>query len=175
MVEKIVLNPMPGGRGLSIDLHSALAGLLRLSWSMERSRLLGAVVDWGGIGDADGNVLPVTSDGIDALLSLWPIFEAFNLSYVSRGMLLDAEKKRLSALADWHFGGGDAHCAACGVACEDCPTRLNQPVRHDGWDMSAALALAHALGPNPMAAAELLPELEAVMVRRINEKIAASE
>ena len=51
-----------------------------------------AVVDWEGVGDAEGNVLPVTPEGIDALLSLWPIFEAFNLLYVSRGMLLDAEK-----------------------------------------------------------------------------------
>ncbi len=51
-----------------------------------------AVVDWEGVGDADGNLLPVTPEGIDALLSLWPIFEAFNLLYVSRGMLLDAEK-----------------------------------------------------------------------------------
>jgi hypothetical protein len=51
-----------------------------------------AVVDWEGVGDADGNPLPVSPDGIDALLSLWPIFEAFNLGYVSRGMLLDAEK-----------------------------------------------------------------------------------
>ena len=40
-----------------------------------------------------------------------------------------------------------------------------------GWDMGATLALARALGLNPMAVAELLPELEAVMVRRINEKI----
>jgi hypothetical protein len=40
-----------------------------------------------------------------------------------------------------------------------------------GWDMSAALALARALGLNPMVVAELLPELEAVMVRRVNEKI----
>ena len=51
-----------------------------------------AVVDWEGVGDADGNVLEITPDGIDALLSLWPIFEAFNLHYVSPGMLLDAEK-----------------------------------------------------------------------------------
>ena len=51
-----------------------------------------AIVDWDGVGDADGSVLPVTPEGIDALLSLWPIFEAFNLLYVSRGMLLDAEK-----------------------------------------------------------------------------------
>jgi hypothetical protein len=51
-----------------------------------------AVNDWEGVCDAVGNVLPVTPEGIDALLSLWPIFEAFNLLYVSRGMLLDAEK-----------------------------------------------------------------------------------
>ena len=51
-----------------------------------------AIIDWDGVGDADGNVLAATPEGIDALLSLWPIFEAFNLHYVSRGMLLDAEK-----------------------------------------------------------------------------------
>ena len=79
-----------------------------------------AVVDWEGVGDEDGTVVPVTPKGIDALLSLWPIFEAFNLHYVSPGMLLDAEKTALR------------------------PRRL-------------------------------LPELEAVMVRRITEKITASE
>lgn len=51
-----------------------------------------AVVDWEGVGDVDGNPLPVSDEGIEALLLLWPIFEAFNLFYVSRGMLLDAEK-----------------------------------------------------------------------------------
>jgi hypothetical protein len=75
---------------------------------------------------------------------------------------------------------------------------LNQPQTHDGWqvwdlvarlggqmriagksvigwDMGAAMALARSLGLNPMVAAELLPELEAVMVRRINEKIGAED
>ena len=51
-----------------------------------------AIVDWEGVGDADGAVIAVSPEGIDALLSLWPIFEAFNLLYVTRGMLLDAEK-----------------------------------------------------------------------------------
>ena len=51
-----------------------------------------AVVDWEGVGDESGAVVAVGPEGIDALLSLWPIFEAFNLQYVSRGMLLDAEK-----------------------------------------------------------------------------------
>ena len=49
-----------------------------------------AVINWEGVGDADGAVIAVTPEGIDALLALWPIFEAFNLHYVSRGMLLDA-------------------------------------------------------------------------------------
>ena len=40
-----------------------------------------------------------------------------------------------------------------------------------GWDMSAALALGDALGVPPFAMAELLPEIEAVMVRRLNEEM----
>ena len=54
-----------------------------------------AVVDWEGVGDTDGTVIAVSPEGIDALLSLWPIFEAFNLHYVSRSMLLDVEKTAL--------------------------------------------------------------------------------
>ena len=40
-----------------------------------------------------------------------------------------------------------------------------------GWDLGAALALAQALGIAPLAAAELLPEIEAVMVRKLNEAV----
>ena len=40
-----------------------------------------------------------------------------------------------------------------------------------GWDMGAALQLAAALGISPMAIAELLPPIEAVMVRKINEEM----
>jgi len=41
-----------------------------------------------------------------------------------------------------------------------------------GWDMGAAIALAQALGVNTLIAAELLPEIEAVMVRKLNEEMA---
>ncbi len=37
--------------------------------------------------------------------------------------------------------------------------------------MTAALALAAALGVPALATAELLPEIEAVMVRKLNEAI----
>ena len=40
-----------------------------------------------------------------------------------------------------------------------------------GWDMGAALALASALGINALAVAELLPPIEAVMARKINEQM----
>ena len=40
-----------------------------------------------------------------------------------------------------------------------------------GWDMSAALALGDALGIPPLAMAELLPAVEAVMVPKLNEQM----
>ncbi|WP_299131680.1 hypothetical protein [uncultured Amaricoccus sp.] len=43
-----------------------------------------------------------------------------------------------------------------------------------GWDMTAALALARALGIDPLIAAECLPEIEAVVVRKLNEQMRSS-
>jgi hypothetical protein len=40
-----------------------------------------------------------------------------------------------------------------------------------GWDMPAALQLGVALGLSPLIIAELLPPIEAVMVRKTNEEI----
>ena len=42
-----------------------------------------------------------------------------------------------------------------------------------GWDMGAALQLGAALGLSPHILAELLPPIEAVMVRKINETLQA--
>ena len=44
-----------------------------------------------------------------------------------------------------------------------------------GWDMTAALAMASALGVDPLIAAECLPEIEAVMVRKLNEQMASGD
>ena len=51
-----------------------------------------AILDWEGVGDAEGQPLPVSPAAIDALLDIWPVFEAFQTIYVSKGLLLDAEK-----------------------------------------------------------------------------------
>jgi hypothetical protein len=50
------------------------------------------IQDWQGVGDADGKALPVTPDGIDALLDLWPMAQAFERLYLGPVMLLDEEK-----------------------------------------------------------------------------------
>ena len=51
-----------------------------------------AVLAWEGIGDADGNAIEPTPEAIDALLDIWPIFEAFQMTYVSNSLLLEQEK-----------------------------------------------------------------------------------
>jgi hypothetical protein len=40
-----------------------------------------------------------------------------------------------------------------------------------GWDLGAALALARALAVDPLIAAEILPEIEAIAVRAMNDRM----
>jgi hypothetical protein len=63
------------------------------------------VTDWEGVGDAEGNPVPVSSEGIDALLDIWPIFEAFQTRYVARAMILDAEKNASPLLPNGNSAG----------------------------------------------------------------------
>ncbi|WP_415635678.1 hypothetical protein, partial [Paracoccus aminovorans] len=94
----------------------------------------------------------------------------------------------------WHFGGGERYCAACPGHCPDCPARLNSPETQEGWqvwdlagrlsgqvraipgavlgwDMGTALEMGRALGIAPLAVVELLPVIEAEMIRQTNQKI----
>jgi hypothetical protein len=63
-----------------------------LALAMAKAVARRAVLDWEGVGDDAGNIIPVSPEGIDALLEIWPVFEAFQTQYVARGLLLDAEK-----------------------------------------------------------------------------------
>ena len=159
-----------------------------------------AVLAWEGIGDADGNPIDPSPEAIDALLDVWPIFEAFQLTYVSKGLLLEQEKN-VSALSpngpsagatDTARVANPAKAAASlpglpgaaepsghtseGWQVWDLVGRLGGQLRVlpgavIGWDMSAALALGDALGVPPLAMAELLPVIEAVMVAKLNEQM----
>ena len=63
-----------------------------LALAMAKAVARRAVLDWEGVGDAMGTIVPVTPEGIDALLEIWPVFEAFQTMYVAKGLILDAEK-----------------------------------------------------------------------------------
>ena len=63
-----------------------------LALAMAKAVARRAVLDWQGVGDDAGNIVPVSPEGIDALLESWPVFEAFQPTYVAKGLILDAEK-----------------------------------------------------------------------------------
>jgi hypothetical protein len=63
-----------------------------LALAMAKAVARRAVLDWEGVGDDAGNIVPVSPEGIDALLEIWPVFEAFQTQYVAKGLILDAEK-----------------------------------------------------------------------------------
>ena len=48
----------------------------------------GAVLGW----DMCAALAMAKALGIDALLEIWPVFEAFQTRYVAKGLILDAEK-----------------------------------------------------------------------------------
>ena len=47
---------------------------------------------WQGVGDGEGEPVPLTPEGIDALLDLWPMADAFERLYLGPALLLDDEK-----------------------------------------------------------------------------------
>lgn len=55
------------------------------------------IMDWTGIGDADGNPLPVTPESVDMALDVWAVFDAIDRRYVDPAFVRQAEKNELSS------------------------------------------------------------------------------
>jgi hypothetical protein len=51
-----------------------------------------AIEAWEGVGDAEGQPAELSAAGVDALMELWPIAEAFERLYFAPALLLDEEK-----------------------------------------------------------------------------------
>ena len=79
-----------------------------LALTMAKALARQAILDWEGVGDAEGHPLPVSPAAIDALLDIWPVFEAFQTLYVSKGLLLDAEKNVSPPLPTGSSAGASA-------------------------------------------------------------------
>jgi hypothetical protein len=67
-----------------------------------------AILAWEGIGDADGNPIEPNPEAIDALLDIWPAFEAFQTHYVAKALLLDSEKNASAPLPTGPSAGAKA-------------------------------------------------------------------
>ena len=83
--------PVPGAASFDMATFSATSGG-DADAAFAKALARRAVLAWDGIGDADGNPIDPSPEAIDALLDVWPIFEAFQLTYVSKGLLLEQEK-----------------------------------------------------------------------------------
>ena len=77
---------------LAIEALPETASTEELALAMAKAVARRAILEWEGVGDDNGDAVPVTSEGIDALLEIWPVFEAFQTGYVAKGLILDAEK-----------------------------------------------------------------------------------
>ena len=51
-----------------------------------------AVDQWEGVGDADGELAAISPQGVEALMDLWPIADAFERQYLGPALLLEEEK-----------------------------------------------------------------------------------
>jgi hypothetical protein len=76
----------------AVEALPETAGHDQTALAMAQAVARQAVLDWEGVGDAEGKPLPVTPERVDALLEVWPIFEAFQLGYVAKGLVLEQEK-----------------------------------------------------------------------------------
>ena len=77
---------------MAIEALPETATTEELALAMAKAVARRAILEWDGVGDDEGNIVPVTPEGIDALLEIWPVFEAFQTGYVAKGLILDAEK-----------------------------------------------------------------------------------
>ena len=80
---RLLVGPLTTALMVSARADAAIEGLPdgasqeELALAMAKAVARRAVLDWEGVGDDAGNIVPVSPDGIDALLELWPVFEAF--------------------------------------------------------------------------------------------------
>jgi hypothetical protein len=72
------------------DLDAASVGERTAALVKALARL--AIEQWEGVGDAEGAPAELSASGVDALMDLWPIAEAFERLYFGPALLLDEEK-----------------------------------------------------------------------------------
>jgi hypothetical protein len=111
---RVKLRPLTTGLMVATRSDPAIANLQKearteeAALAMAKALARSAILDWEGVRDAEGAPLVVSPEAIDALLDIWPIFEAFQTVYVAKGLLLDAEKNASSPVPSGSSAGATA-------------------------------------------------------------------
>jgi hypothetical protein len=92
-------------QAVGVDGSDAEGGSDEIALAMARAVARVAIRDWKGVGDDNGFSIPLSPEGIDALLDLWPIFEAFQTRYVARALILEQEKNGSAPLPNGTSAG----------------------------------------------------------------------
>jgi hypothetical protein len=77
-------------RGADAQPDEQAAGTLTAAFVKTLARL--AVDAWEGVGDAEGKAVAISPQGVEALMDLWPIADAFERQYLGPALLLEEEK-----------------------------------------------------------------------------------
>lgn len=68
----------------------------RASMALVRELAHRGIVEWEGVGTADGEPAPVSAETVDALLDHWPAYDALDALYVTPALRRDEEKNASS-------------------------------------------------------------------------------
>ena len=92
----------------AIEALPETAAQEEMALAMAKAVARRAILDWEGVGDDAGDAVPISPEGVDALLEIWPVFEAFQTQYVAKGLILDAEKNVSAPLPNGPSAGATA-------------------------------------------------------------------
>ena len=124
---RVLVAPLTTALMVSARADPAINGLSETSsqedmaLAMAKAVARRAVLEWEGVGDAAGEPVPVTPEGIDALLDILPLFEAFQLRYVSKGLLLEEEKNASAPSANGTSAGATGTAAPAPASVPSAP------------------------------------------------------
>jgi hypothetical protein len=81
-----------------------------------------AIVGWRGVGDADGNPIEVTPEGIDALMDVFQICDAFRDAYIVPRLMLESEKNGSSPAPNGTLAGAQTTADGATAPAQSAPT-----------------------------------------------------
>lgn len=88
-----------------IDLSLSDAGIGERFVALASAMAKIVILEWEGVGDMDDNPVPVTKDGVGALMDIWAVNQAFGQLYLTPGLMMSVEKKGFAPLLNGTSAG----------------------------------------------------------------------